>query len=257
MAKLTLAAVKSLIDEQTTTLMNEIKILKDEVAVLKTELAAIKTPDQPTSINNLAAEKLIITDAVTASMDAALEEERVKKEVVILKLPERNMDTLDVNELCKNVKPENLIRLGKINERRSRPLKVTFPSSFDARVFMSKIKEMRESNPDEFEIYCRPGRTRKQMALRRKVFEMNQKANGGESFSVRKNGDVWKYKKTDDGKWVREPEWTYLPTSQEIKTDSSSSAPTFSDSHNPPNSPKSTPASHQGNGRNIPSPQRS
>lgn len=254
MAKLTLAAVKNLIEEQTRILMTEIRTLKDEVAELKTELAAVKTPDQSTWNNNPAAEKLVICDAVKASMNAALEEQKIKKEVVILKLPEKNTDESDVSELCEHVKPEGLIRLGKVNKDRPRPLKATFPTSFDARAFMSKIEQMRESDPEGFKIYCRPGRTREQQVLSTKIYQMNSKAKSGESYSVRKNGDVWKFRKGDEGKWVRVADWQFSPISKETGSTSSPSSP--SPSHSTSASPSATSPSHQGNGRRTPSPTR-
>ena len=250
MAKLTLAAVKTLIEGQTTILMTEIQTLKDEVAALKTELAAVKPPEQSTQKNNPAAEKIIICDAVKASMNAALEEEKIKKEVVILQLPEKNMDANDVSELCENVKPEGLMRLGKVNKDRPRPLKVTFPTSFDARAFISKIEQARESNPEGFKIYCRPGRTREQQALSTKIYQMNKKAKRGESYSVMKNGDVLKHKQEDAGKWVRVTDWTLSSISQENETGSSSSSSSLS--QNLLDSLPTAPSSLQGNGRNAP-----
>ena len=43
MAKLTLASVKTLLEEQSKTFLAEIKSLKDEVASLKTEVAALRS----------------------------------------------------------------------------------------------------------------------------------------------------------------------------------------------------------------------
>lgn len=221
MTKLTLAAVQDLVKKQTEILVAEIQSLREDVAVLRTELAAAqeeRASNQPQQLASIATSnegKRSVADVVKASVCSALDEEKAKKEVVIQKLPENDRDVQDVHELCEKitvtVKPETVIRLGKPNPNRPRSLKVSFPTSFDARTFMSKVEQCKESEPDSFEIRCRAGRTREQQALSSKVYKLNLKSKSGESYSLRSNGDVWKYGKGEDGKWLKVTDWTFPP----------------------------------------------
>ncbi|ELU07438.1 hypothetical protein CAPTEDRAFT_209437 [Capitella teleta] len=85
-------------------------------------------------------------------------------------------------------------RLGKSHPNRPRIVKVTFPSTFDARTFRSKVEKSKATISDSFpNICCRPARTRDQQArhetLGPEVYKLNQNAKSGlESFSLRPNG---------------------------------------------------------------------
>ena len=61
---------------------------------------------------------------------------------VVINLPENKRDTDDVNDLCHKVavKPSPSTRIGKPEKDRPRPLKASFPTPFDARTFMAKLK---------------------------------------------------------------------------------------------------------------------
>jgi len=155
------------------------------------------------------------------SVQSALLEESAKKDVVI-NLPENKRDTADIEDLCQQakvtVKPTAIARLGKPNPDRTRPLKVSFPSAFDARTFQSRIDTYKESSTDEAltKLRCRPCRTREEQAkfsaLSKEVKKLNEAANEGESFSIRQNGEVWKFIKDNDH-WKRAMNWNFSPAS--------------------------------------------
>ncbi|ELU02503.1 hypothetical protein CAPTEDRAFT_189395 [Capitella teleta] len=192
-----------------------------EVATLRTELAAAQqrsTTSQPQQLPSSDEGKRSVAEVVKAPVCCALDEEKATKEVVILKLPENDRDVQDVQEVCEkatvSVKPETLIRLGKINPDRPRTLKASFPTAFDARTFMAKIEQCKEAEPDSLEIRCRPGRALEQQALSTTVYKLNQKTRCGESYSLRSNGEVWKFGKGGDGKWLRATEWALSPSDE-------------------------------------------
>lgn len=239
MAKLTLAAVHSLFNDQTKTFMDEINALKEEVASLKAEVAATREfMGSCTTGETLADSTQSVTDAstktfadalknsmhsvVTNTVQSALREQQVRNDVVINKLPEKNNDVNDVDQLCSTievkVKPTNILRLGKNDAHRPRPLKATFPNPFDARIFMAKIDESKKKGIESVaQLKCRPGRTREEQAkystIAKTVHKLNQdaKAEGVVSYSLRRNGEIWKFTKTDNGSWRRVSDWTYSP----------------------------------------------
>lgn len=225
-AKVTLIAIQNLLQTQTASFVAEIQSLRDEVGLLRTELAAAQErfskqaslPAPPASSSAMGAKDHSFADVVKASVCSAIEEEKSKNEIVIQGLPENDHDEQDVRELCTrasvNVKPVTVNRLGKPNPDRPRRLKASFPTPFDARTFMAKVDECKESDPVSFPIRVRPGRTREQQALSSKVYKLNQKARSGESFSLRNNAEVWMYKKSDDGKWLRVTDWTFSDSEQ-------------------------------------------
>ncbi|ELU15010.1 hypothetical protein CAPTEDRAFT_209156 [Capitella teleta] len=146
------------------------------------------TPAQPSSF----------ADVVKTSIRSALEEDKAKQEVIIQRLPENNRDVADVHEICAKaeviVKPTAVTRLGKSHPNRPRIVKVTSPSTFDARTFRFKVEESKATISDSFpNICCRPARTRDQQARHKtlgpEVYKLNQNAKSGlESFSLRPNG---------------------------------------------------------------------
>ncbi|ELT97669.1 hypothetical protein CAPTEDRAFT_189389 [Capitella teleta] len=170
MAKVTLALVHDFIKKQTETFIAEITSLRDEVAALKAQLAATNLTGSPQSTP---AQPSSFADVVKTSIRSALEEDKAKQEVIIQRLPENNRDVADVHEICAKaeviVKPTAVTRLGKSHPNRPRIVKVTFPSTFDARTFRSKVEESKilaisetwltdaisnhEVLPDSFNIY--------------------------------------------------------------------------------------------------------
>lgn len=227
---LTLAAVQNLISEQTKTLVDEIKNLRTEVATLRASLDAVQ--NRPPSPSNPDGNQPVLASVVKASVQSALQEECVKRDVV-MNLRENKRDMEDVNDLCQkaqiNVKPSSIIRLGKPKNDRTRPLKASFPTPFDARTFMAKVEAYRKTvGTDETlaKVRCRPCRTREEQtryaAIREQVHQLNEAAKDGgvESYSVRTNGAVWKFVKKNE-KWVRDSEWTFTPSTSESTSSAS------------------------------------
>ena len=226
--KLTLAAVRSLIQEHTKSLVDEIISLKAEVASLRASLDAVQRPqdhqDQPLETT---ASKQTFSNVVKASVQSALRDECVKKDVV-MNLPENKRDIDDVNDLCHKtqvaVKPSSITRIGKPGKDRPRPLKASFPTPFDARAFMAKLEAYkRDADIGDTlkKVRCRPCRTQDEQvrfsALAKEVHQLNEavKSRGNaptESYSLRHNGDIWKFVKRDDG-WKREQDWVFVPSS--------------------------------------------
>jgi hypothetical protein len=171
------------------------------------------------------ANTLSFADVVSSSVRVALRDEKSKSEVVIAKLPEKKRDAKDVESLCKNisltVKPTAVSRMGKEPKNdQPRPVKVTFPTPFDARVFMAKVSETKKQedcNETVTVIRCRPCRSqdeqKRHVALSAQVKKLNQEAadsgHEGKSYSLRPTGEIWKFAKTEAGKWKRVTEWTY------------------------------------------------
>ena len=232
MAKLTLASVTALINEQTTTLIKEIESLRGEVVSLKKELAAVKEQStlhqsvlQQNSSDKVIKSKWNLADVVKSSVQSALGDEKTKNDVIISAMPENKKDQEDVEVLCNRVqavtKPCAVTRLGKpkANSDHPRLIKATFPSQFDARTFLARVDEKQKNGDQNIsKIRARPGRTRDEQArhfiLSKRVYQMNQEAKEAElneSYSLRRNGEVWKFAKTDSGQWKKVPDWFFTP----------------------------------------------
>lgn len=221
MAKVTLAMVHDLITKQGEAFMAEIKSLRDEVAALKAQIAATDSATACSPQSTSAADPKTFADAVKSSIRSALDEDKAKQEVIIQRLPENNNDKVDVDELCSlaevAVKPTAVSRLGKPDPKRPRFLKATFPSIFDSRLFRAKVEESKEALSVSFpDVRCRPARTRDQQAIHKalspEVFNLNKNAVSGTSFSIRPNGEVWKFCKNESGHWKRDADWTFSPS---------------------------------------------
>ena len=151
-------------------------------------------------------------------MSTALREDRTKCDVIISGAPEASSDTRFVSDLCQtmnfDIQPRNPQRLGKVGDR-PRLLKATFPSPFDARTFIARYDQHRREKTDNLPtIRIRSNKTKdKRVAFSRGskiAFALNKKANEDglpESYSLRDDGSVWKYVKSDNGKWRRERDW--------------------------------------------------
>ena len=232
MSKLTLAAVKTLITEQTKTLVDEIKSLRAEVASLRASLDSVQ--DTRPSPSDPGDGKRSLAEVVKASVQSAMQEECVKKDIV-LNLVEQKRDLADMDNLCEKaqivVKPSSITRLGKPKADHSRPLKASFPTPFDARTFMAKVEAYKKTAGDDnslTKVKCRPCRTREEQsryaALRNQVFKLNEmaKSGGAESFSLRNNGEVWKFIKKDEN-WIRDAKWAFTPSISPSENEASAS----------------------------------
>ena len=232
MAKPTLASVTALINEQTSTLMKEIESLRGEVLSLKKELAAVKEQSalhqsalQQNSSDETSNSQWTLADVVKTSVKSALGDEKTKNDVIISAMPENSKDQEDVEVLCNRVQavtePCAVTRLGKskANSDHPRLIKATFPSQFDARAFLARVDEKQKKGDQTIsKIRARPGRTRDEQArhlkLSKRVYQMNQEAKEAElneSYSLRRNGEVWKFTKTESGQWKKVPDWSFSP----------------------------------------------
>lgn len=220
--------------------MGVIKDLRTEVDSLKSELAEVKaltkfpSPTPSTDMNDAPRD---FASVVKETVRSVFKDESVKKDVII-HIPENKQDDTDVNELCQKVqvkvKPCAITRIGKPATDKKRPLKASFPSPFDARAFMAKFDACKKENnadPSLAHISCRPCRTRDEQArytsARAGVTKLNGDAKSAgilhESYSLRSNGEVWKFVKCSD-KWTRAKDWTF-PDPSTSKTSPAPSDP--------------------------------
>lgn len=223
MAKVSIATVNALILEHHGELMNVIKELRNEVASLKTEIASMKSQkDTGPPASYADAVMTSMETIVKSSVETVLYEEKTRNDVIVIGLPE-NTNTDDSNDndelakLCTTIecktKPVDVVRLGKKGKsNRPRLLKLTFPSSFDARAFRSKFSECSKSTSSPFKsLKCRPGRTKAEQMKQKKLsdlaYDLNKKSNDTTSFSVRESGELWKFIKNSSGKWTRDSDW--------------------------------------------------
>jgi hypothetical protein len=86
------------------------------------------------------------------SLKSVMNDEKTRSEVVISQIPENKRDVKDIEELCAavqiTVRPTAVSRLGNDTTKRPRPVKLTFPTPFDARTFLAKADAARKEGKD-------------------------------------------------------------------------------------------------------------
>jgi hypothetical protein len=207
---------------------------------VKAMSAMLQTCEHPTSVGakgavhaQLANEKTF-AEVVTASVKTALRDEKSKSEVIVAQMPENKKDDDDIKALCDKagivIRPTTITRLGKPSAERTRPVKLTLPTPFDARAFLAKMEETRRNATEDAikSLRCRPCRSHndqiRHQSLSAKVHKLNQDAkasgNDTESYSLRSSGEIWKYAKCESGRWKRVIGWSVDPSSLPEPVDS-------------------------------------
>ena len=218
------AILEPLLKQVTDQLQQEIADLKCQVNDLQSKLVAQQTSnpiesDDDWSVVPPPRQKGQKTFArvVEQSVKAALQEDRCKRDVVISGAPEEGDDMKLIGKLCEKMefatKPTNAERLGK-KEDRARLLKLSFTSSFDARAFMARYSQARQNDPELPRYRLRSGKSKeewsafkKHLTLANKLNEDARKNKDDVSYSVRDNGQIWKFAKNDSGAWRRVSDW--------------------------------------------------
>lgn len=149
-----------------------------------------------------------------------MEEEKCRNDVMISRVEEKGQDQAMISDLCTKLElkatPIGIMRVGHKSKAPShhRMLKVSFANAFDARAFSARFDEKKKAGTALPSLRMRPGRTKQEQALfKRKgdeVHKLNKTArdsNANESFSLRNNGDIWRFTKNGDGKRVRDGAW--------------------------------------------------
>ena len=214
-------------------LANECRELREENKKLSAQMSTCSTSLTQAPSAHTSPPKSF-ADVVKSSVQSVLREEKVKSDVILINAKDNKQDTRDVKELCSDIgfpsQPIGAQRLGKSQADRSRLLKVSFGSAFDARAFQAKFEEARkEENPKVRGIRCRPGRTKAEQEkfskLATTVHQLNQRTIEGESYNLRQNGQIWKFAQDGEGRWKRVADWSHGPMSSDSGNSPQTPAP--------------------------------
>lgn len=219
--------LKATNEELQTKTLSSVAELKAEIAELKTAMSSPRdealTPAAQTNAPPTFA------DVIRKTLESSAENEQCKHELILSKAEETGDDGKFVSELCTKLdfmpKPREFTRIGKKIPARHRLLKISFPSHFDARKFKSSFEEIKKNDSADDvalpNLRIRFNRTKEEHAAFKKnsdiAFKLNQGAKTKKencSFSVRDNGELWKFQKEDGGKWRRVKEWSHDEVSQ-------------------------------------------
>lgn len=210
------------LQQQLTAMQGQLKDLQDRMKSAPVPQAADSlpesSPDEGASWTTVSSHRKSFSDVVRRSVETALHDERCKQDVIISGAQE-NDDKKFIDDLCSimdfSTKPTSYRRLG---EKGSRPrlLMASFPSAFDARSFIVRYDNARKEKTQGLPVLrLRTGKNNNERAVFRKsatlAFKLNNEAREAgieESYSLREDGSIWKFKKTDDGVWKRERNWT-------------------------------------------------
>ena len=234
-----MSMIKPMFQESLNKMTSEIKALQEKLTDLQTKVASASqgseadpgTDDEGEWLDvHRKKTKKTMSEVLCQSVKNAFNEERIKCDVIISKAEESGDDVNFVSDLCKKMnfptKPCNPHRLGKkSSEDRPRLLKISFPTAFDARTFVSRYGQFRKENRNEPCLRIRGSKTKEEQAVFSKnskiAHELNQEARTKklpESYSLRDNGTIWKFMKgPNDGIWRRDREWQ-LPSGNDNRT---------------------------------------
>jgi len=209
---------------------NEIKVLKDEIIELKSQNEMMRkelndTKSLLTTLNSKAPQDPELqpssfAEVVRKSVQSVIDDNKTENEVIITKVDEKVKDQKFVTDLCAQIdfgkKPNDIVRLGRKQEGQRRPLKVTFPCPFDARTFRARFHECQKAKSDIPKVRVRPCLGKEEHTVFKKssavAFKLNTDArNRGQldvSYSLRNDGEIWKFQKGSDGRWTRDQGWS-------------------------------------------------
>jgi hypothetical protein len=235
------SSLAPVIKEATDSMQNQLRDLQNQMNDLKTKTSETANSfvemtkdadDGFIPVGNKGKGRRKMSDVVRETVTSVFEDERHKCDVVIGRAPESDNDNAFITGICEkiafNTKPTGTQRLSKKGNNdargRSRLLKVTFPSSFDARSFMAAFDAKRRDNEIDLpSIRLRSGKSKEELSAFRRsakqAHQLNEEAkNAGihpsESYSLRDNGEIWKFTKDDQGAWKRIADWHPAPQSQ-------------------------------------------
>ena len=190
----------------------EITELRAQVTQMQSKIDSMAKQESPIPSQTFA-------KVLRSTVESTIEDAETKKDLILSKVQEGN-DQQFLGDLCTKMeftpKPVNPMRIGRKTEQRTRLLKVSFPSDFDARKFKSRFEQMKHEKKDIPDIRVRSSKTKEE----RENFSKNSKithelnkeakdAGGDYSFSLRENGSIWKFVKGEDGRWKRDKEWSH------------------------------------------------
>ena len=105
--------------------------------------------------------------------------------------------------------PSSVARLGRLQTsepaERKRLVKITFPSPESARLY--KLAFHKHGGPVRFPFRLRSSLPPQMRHLSKKVFKLNRESDAATSYSLRDDGDIWKFTKHGE-KWERDFDWT-------------------------------------------------
>ena len=214
-------------DHDSSGLVTILQEMRSETMDLKKQMVEMQkkmvSPDLSHALNPTPAEasgpmNQSLAEVVRETVKSAIDDEQAKSQLILSRISEDANAQQIVNELCDQInfspKPTGMMRIGRKSPGRQRLLRVSFPSQFDARKFKSSFDAMKKDNADSSNIRVRFNRTKEECKRWQKssdiAYKLNKEAKdagAAYSFSVRENGDVWKFTKSDDGKWRRVKEW--------------------------------------------------
>lgn len=147
-------------------------------------------------------------------MKKSFEEERARADLVISNLEDDDKDAEAIQSLCTQIKatsrPVQVNRLGKKQTGKKRPLKASFANPFDARTFKARFEEAKKNNElGQQRLKMRPYRSKEEQAKTSVVRKLNEEVReSGEecSFSLRDNGEIWRFIKVEN-RWQRDNDW--------------------------------------------------
>lgn len=196
------------------------KALKTEIGELKEKMESVQKNLPSDASPTTSTTPLLDSNpqAMRKALQSVLLDEKYKTEMVISNAEDDGKDEEFIKRICEKVDFDVMpikgtTRLGKKTDAGKRPLKVTFTTEFDARAFRSRCDQNKRTSEDFPNIRIRPCRNSEEQKLfitsLGKAKEMNKaakEAGDAHSFSVRDNGEIWKFE-MKDGKWKRDKDW--------------------------------------------------
>ena len=141
--------------------MKELKLFRSQVTDLQAKLDELTqrnpsdhsndaSAERPDAVHELPSHSSSLADIVRTSVKSEIDDENVRREVIMSSVPEEGKDADFIHVLCNQMnfdqRPKAVQRLGRRSSgsaNRSRPMKVSFDTEFDARTFRSWFEQKR------------------------------------------------------------------------------------------------------------------
>ena len=206
-------------------ILQEIRAGNDERKALREEISQLKqcNEEMTKELEDIKSKfpsraETPVADVVRDTVKSTMQNEHMKSQLILGNVEENDEDQDFINNLCSKMnlegKPIELKRIGHKSADRKRLIKASFQTQFDARAFKARYTQMKKEDADFPSIRVRQSRSKeeqfqfkKALTLAKGLNDDAKTADASYSFSVRENGDIWKFAKNNEGNWKRVRDW--------------------------------------------------
>ena len=202
-----LQSIESTLETVSSTMNTSLSDMKKVITEERMELQSIKQSSEAGCLR----EENIIAELPTAlAQSRRLEKatESASHEVIVIGLSEDIIDlqefSIESSRMLNCFPPSRAQRIGRPGSS-PRLVCLSFTNSSDARVY--RLSATRARREDKVDFRARPSLPKELRSKLRLAASLNRDAGEDTSYSVREDGQIWKFVRSD-GKWIRDANWS-------------------------------------------------